>query len=138
MRHRAMNARSLASVLCVVATVVVACSGQQMSTVEVGATRASTAEGRLTGRLVTVGGPAPGATHPVAGTVTVSGHGVHVEIAVGEDGAYALSLPPGRYRVTGRTPSVVVNGREAPCPSAKAARVTRDAAAVLDALCSIR
>jgi hypothetical protein len=109
-----------------------------MSADEVGASHASTATGWLTGRLVTVGGPAPGAAHPVAGKVTVSGRGVHVDVKVGKDGAYAVSLPPGWYMVTGRSPSVIVNDREAPCPSSKEARVKSHDAVVLDAICSIK
>jgi hypothetical protein len=85
-----------------------------------------------------VGGPAPGAAHPVAGKVTVSGKGVHLDVEVGQDGAYAINVPAGRYKVTGHSPSAVVNDREMPCRSLKDAQVTSDAIAVLDAICPIR
>jgi hypothetical protein len=132
-----MGARSLALVLCVAATVSVACSRQPMPADGVGASHAA-ATGKLTGRLIIVGGPAPGAAHPVAGRVAVTGNGVHVDVKVGEDGVYTVSVPPGRYQVTGHSPSVVVDDREAPCPSSKDARVTPGGAAVLDAICSIK
>jgi hypothetical protein len=37
----------------------------------------------------------------VAGTVTVSGPGLHRDIAVGTDGSDSVTLLPGRYTVVG-------------------------------------
>jgi hypothetical protein len=138
MRHKLMKTSALALVLCVAAMVTVACSDQPMSVHEVGASNTSTAQGRLTGRLVTVGGPAPGAAHPVGGKVTVAGRGVDIDVEVGQDGAYAVNVPVGRYKVTGQSPSVEVNDRETRCRSLKDAQVTSGAVAVLDAICPIK
>jgi hypothetical protein len=137
-RQKTMNVRSLALVLCAASMVTVACSDQPKPAAEAGASHVSPGNGTLNGRLVTSGGPAPGAANPVAGTVTVTGKGVHVDVKVGEDGAYSISVPPGHYKVTGHSPSVVVDDREAPCSSAKEAKVARGTAAVLDVVCSIK
>jgi hypothetical protein len=39
-------------------------------------------------------------------TFTAAGHR-RIEVRVGRSGAFSVSLPPGRYQVSGRSPSVV-------------------------------
>lgn len=57
------------------------------------------------GRFVRVGGPAPGSPFPLPGTITArAATGETVTAAAGQDGRFRLSLPPGSYRVTGRSP----------------------------------
>jgi hypothetical protein len=58
---------------------------------------------RVTGRLEGVGGPAPGAPRPWSGTVEWTGP-THGSVLVAADGRFVLSLPPGRYELTGRSP----------------------------------
>jgi hypothetical protein len=54
----------------------------------------------LTGRLIEVGGPAPGLARPVPGSVNIDGP-VSRHVSVGPDGKYAAALPVGTYTVTG-------------------------------------
>lgn len=62
------------------------------------------ADGVLTGHLYGVGGPAPGLPRPWPGTVTVTGPGVHRDIPVGASGSYSVTIPAGRYTITGHSP----------------------------------
>jgi len=57
------------------------------------------------GRFVRVGGPAPGSPFPLPGTISArAATGEVVTATAGPDGRFKLSLPPGSYRVTGRSP----------------------------------
>ena len=66
------------------------------------------ADGTVTGHLYGVGGPATISAPPSArawpGTVTLAGPGLHVDVAVGADGAFSVMVPAGRYTVTGHSP----------------------------------
>jgi hypothetical protein len=90
--------------------------------------------GHLAGRLVMEGGPmGPGGQQPaerlIPGTVTVTAAGHQpVSVKVGSSGRFSVPLPPGRYQVCGRSPSVMeVDGgktRELPCSHSASATVT--------------
>jgi hypothetical protein len=57
------------------------------------------------GTFVRVGGPAPGSPFPLPGTITArAATGQTFTATAGQDGRFKLSLPPGTYRVTGRSP----------------------------------
>jgi nucleotide-binding universal stress UspA family protein len=57
------------------------------------------------GTFVRVGGPAPGAPVPLPGTITArAATGSTFAATAGRNGRFTLSLPPGRYYVTGRSP----------------------------------
>lgn len=57
------------------------------------------------GTFVRVGGPAPGSPVPLPGTITArTATGQTFTATAGRDGRFTLSLPPGTYRVTGRSP----------------------------------
>jgi len=57
------------------------------------------------GTFVRVGGPAPGSPFPLPGTITARAvTGETFTAKTGLDGRFKLSLPPGSYRVTGRSP----------------------------------
>jgi hypothetical protein len=59
--------------------------------------------GTVAGTLLFVGGPPPGRPRPVpTGTVTLRG-GVVVHAEVDRRGRFAVVLPAGRYRATGRS-----------------------------------
>jgi hypothetical protein len=137
MRHNGMRTLLVVLLLCA-ASMTAGCSGANAPTTEVAASHATKVDGTLSGRLITVGGPAPGSPSPVAGAVTVTGGGVHLDVKVGLDGAYSVSLPAGRYTVVGHSPSVTAEGAAMPCPGRKEARVTPGATVVLDAVCSIK
>jgi len=71
-----------------------------------------------------VGGPAPGSPVPLPGTITArAATGRTFTATAGRDGRFTLSLPPGAYRVTGRSP-LIQSGRTA-CPAAADLHVTR-------------
>lgn len=95
-----------------------------------------TETGVLRGHLYGVGGPAPGHRQPWAGNVTVSGPGVKREIAVGADGAYSVTLVPGRYTVVGHSPGF--NDGRAACQAAGDAQVSSGAVATLDVFCQMK
>jgi len=57
------------------------------------------------GRFVRAGGPAPGSPVPLSGTITArTATGETFTATAGRVGRFTLSLPPGTYRVTGRSP----------------------------------
>lgn len=59
----------------------------------------------VAGTFVRVGGPAPGSPVPLPGTITARiATGETFTATAGRDGRFKLSLPPGTYRVTGRSP----------------------------------
>ena len=68
--------------------------------------------GRLTGRLLAVGGPPGAAPRPLPGQVTV-GSRLSIPLPIGDDGRFAASLAPGRYRIVGYSP--LYNDGKAPC-----------------------
>jgi hypothetical protein len=62
------------------------------------------APGTVTGALVRVGGPAPGAAVPLPGEIVAVGpDGARFAVTAGKTGRYSLSLPPGVYRLTGHS-----------------------------------
>jgi hypothetical protein len=61
-------------------------------------------DGTLTGHLYGAGGPAPGAPRPWPGTVTLVSPGVHRDVPVGASGTYSVTVPAGRYTLTGHSP----------------------------------
>ena len=59
----------------------------------------------VSGKFVRVGGPAPGSPFPLPGTITArTATDETFTATAGRDGRFKLSLPPGTYRVTGRSP----------------------------------
>lgn len=68
---------------------------------------------RVTGRLLGVGGP-PGATPSTwAGTITLRSEQATYHAEAGDDGRFEVAVAPGRYRITGRSPSF--DGGQAGC-----------------------
>jgi ABC-type glycerol-3-phosphate transport system substrate-binding protein len=58
------------------------------------------------GRLLAVGGPAPGDPRPMSGTVTFTGpDGSTTKTRVDKTGAYEIGLYPGRYTIQGSSPT---------------------------------
>ena len=70
------------------------------------------ATGHVTGKLLIEGGPiGPGGQQPgerpIPGTVTFTAAGHRpVQVGVGVSGKFSAWLPPGRYRVAGRSPDI--------------------------------
>ena len=66
-----------------------------------------TSDGIVTGQLIRVGGPAPGAPVALFGQIEArDGAGHHYTVAVGHDGRFHLHLPAGTYRLTGHSPQI--------------------------------
>ena len=93
------------------------------------------AAGTLTGHLYGVGGPAPGSPRPWPGTVTLTGAGVSLEVTVGASGTYSVSVPPGRYTVTGHSPRYGSGAYL--CRAAGTATVTNGHRTTADVLCQM-
>jgi hypothetical protein len=93
------------------------------------------AEGTLTGHLYGVGGPAPGAPRPWPGTVTLTGPGVRRDVPVGAGGTYAVTVPAGRYTVTGHSPRY--GSGTYLCQAAGVVTVTSGHTAKADVLCQM-
>lgn len=58
----------------------------------------------LRGRLLFVGGPAPGLPRPLSGTVVVTGK-LTLAVSVGPDGRFVATVPAGTYRLAGSSPA---------------------------------
>jgi hypothetical protein len=64
------------------------------------------ATGIVQGRLLAVGGPAPGDPRPMAGTVTFIGpDGSTAKAPVDKTGRFSIGLYPGLYRIRGSSPT---------------------------------
>lgn len=105
------------------AGLIAACSGQNQ------------ADGTLTGHLYGVGGPAPGAPRPWPGTVTLTGPGVHRDVSVGASGSYSVTVPAGRYTITGHSP--LYGSGTYLCQAAGAATVASGHTTKADVLCQM-
>jgi hypothetical protein len=91
----------------------------------------------VTGRFVRVGGPAPGSPVPLPGTITArAATGQTFTATAGTNGRFKLSLPPGTYRVTGRSP--LMQSGQMICDATARLRIARGkAAAPVTVVCSI-
>jgi len=94
------------------------------------------AEGTLAGHLYGVGGPAPGLPRPWPGTVTLAGPGVHRDVPVGASGSYSVTVPAGRYTITGHSP--LYGSGTYLCQATGAAAVTSGHTTKADVLCQMR
>lgn len=92
----------------------------------------SPATAHVRGQLLFVGGPAPGAARPLPGTVTLSGQ-VKMTVTIGLGGQYSAALPPGDYRVEGRSPQF--GSGAYPCHALSRVTVGPDQTAQADVYC---
>ena len=104
----------------------------------VGCSASTPANGTLAGHLRQVGGPPPGENRPVPGTISITGGAVTRELQVGQDGAYAVDVPPGTYTVVGHSPTALSGNKQMDCPANGAAAVTSGATTTADPICSIK
>lgn len=80
------------------------------------------------GTFVRVGGPAPGSPFPLPGTITArAATGGTFTATADPKGRFTLSLPPGWYHVTGRSP--LIGSGHAICAATAELHVTRGKAA---------
>ncbi len=109
----------------------------------------TTAKGTITGTLTMAGGLAPGTSQPVSGevTVTYSGPDLYADeaapktdpiaaVQVGDDGSFSVTVPPGRYDVSGVSPSY--GDGTYPCDSASLIRVTAASSVSVDLVCEMK
>jgi hypothetical protein len=99
--------------------------------------------GHVDGRFLIWGGTlkqSQSGPRPLRGVVTFTAAGhQRVKVRVGPSGAFSVSLPPGRYQVSGRSPSIMTVSKggvvgvhglikgsewESPCPQAQPVTVT--------------
>jgi hypothetical protein len=95
--------------------------------------------GRIEGRLVAIGGPDPGATRPLDGSVKLTrqpGIDPPIEIEVGADGRFSRSLPPGTYRALGHSPHFGDN--RSACFATDTVRVPAGGKAEIEVVCPMR
>jgi hypothetical protein len=88
----------------------------------------------VSGAVAGVGGPAPGAPRPWPGTVSWRGP-THGTVRTDGSGRFVLSLPPGRYVVTGRSPRYDGAGV---CRTVHRTVVVRRVSLHVDVLCQLR
>ena len=89
------------------------------------------------GTFVRVGGPAPGSPVSLPGTITArAGTGQTFTATAGPNGRFTLSLPPGSYRVTGRSP--LMQSGQMICAATADLRVTHGKpASSITVVCSV-
>jgi hypothetical protein len=92
--------------------------------------------GTVTGHLVMAGGPAPGVTLRVPGTITASSASGTHQASAAEDGAFTLVLPPGRYTLTGTSPQY--NDGHGQCVATAPVVVREGAVTRADVTCAMR
>lgn len=90
------------------------------------------------GTFVVAGGPPPGSPRPLSGTITArAASGQTFTATAGRNGRFTLSLPPGSYRVTGRSP--LMQSGQMICAATSGLRVARgESARPVTVVCSIR
>ena len=89
------------------------------------------------GTFVRVGGPPPGSPFPLPGTITArAASGETFTATSGRNGRFTLSLSPGSYHVTGRSP--LMQSGQMVCAAPAELRVTRNKPATsVTVVCSI-
>lgn len=92
--------------------------------------------GTVTGHLVMAGGPAPGVTVRVPGTITASSASRTHQASAAADGAFTLVLPAGSYTLSGISPQY--NDGRAECVAAAPVVVREGAVTRADVTCVMR
>jgi hypothetical protein len=112
------------------------CGHENPPTIKVGASAPSPPpSGLVQGRLLAVGGPAPGKPRPLAGTISFKGPGGSTATTqVDADGKFTIELSPGSYVITGTSPSYESN--KGVCSTEKpSTAITASGSATADVLC---
>lgn len=139
-RPTSMRILKAAAAVILLAATVAGCGGSDKPAAKAGTNAPpSTAPATATvrGRLLAVGGPAPGTARPVAGTVTFTGpNGSTTKTQVDKTGRFEIGLYPGTYRIRGSSPSF---NDGAPCATDPATtRLTAGTTVTADVYCQMR
>lgn len=92
-------------------------------------------DGTISGHLYWVGGPQPGAHHPLSGSISGRGAGKFT-VTVGSDGSFTVIAPAGRYALIGRSPSY--NGGAGTCHATSPVIITSGQSTTADVFCQVR
>jgi hypothetical protein len=92
--------------------------------------------GTVTGHLVMAGGPAPGVTVRVPGTITASSASRTRQASAAQDGSFTLVLPAGSYTLTGTSPQY--NDGHGRCVATAPVDVREGAVTRADVTCVMR
>ncbi|MBO9523596.1 MAG: carboxypeptidase regulatory-like domain-containing protein [Nocardioidaceae bacterium] len=93
----------------------------------------------IQGRLLAVGGPAPGDPRPMKrGTVTLTGaDGSRIQGQVDADGRFAIGVSPGTYRISARSKDY--QGGAADClPAKQPGPLDKGTTTTVDVVCSLK
>ncbi|MGH9920788.1 MAG: hypothetical protein ACRD6W_18205 [Nitrososphaerales archaeon] len=95
--------------------------------------------GTVRGTLLRVGGPAPGSPVPIPGQATLTdvASRTKFQATAGTDGHYSVALPPGTYRVSGKSPLVHLGNREMVGEATTTVRVQPNQASQADVYFSV-
>ncbi len=94
--------------------------------------------GELQGTLAAVGGPAPGLSLPLPGSVRIVNTRTHASriVPVSSDGQYSVAISPGTYTIVGRSP-LYGGGTGFYCEAAGPAVVTADRVTATGVYCQM-
>jgi hypothetical protein len=98
----------------------------------------SSQRGTISGYLYAEGGPTD-KTYPLTGDVFVSGVSGNIRrfrVPVGPDSGYSVSVLPGTYTLTGRSPQF--NDGRVPCSPASSVTVTDGRVVTVDVVCQMK
>jgi hypothetical protein len=87
----------------------------------------------IVGRLLAVGGPAPGAPRPQPGTVTLRNRDTEITVLAGENGRYSAEVSPGTYEIEGHSP--YYGGGKYVCEATGSVRVLANETGSADVYC---
>jgi len=86
---------------------------------------AATADGRVVGTFLAVGGPVGARSEAQRGYVYLSAGSKHMaRVKVGPNGRFTLLAGGGDYQLAGRTPQFIIDGRQGLCTASHDVRVS--------------
>jgi hypothetical protein len=141
--------RTLAATGAAALTLITACAAAHGQGAGSGSSHAAM-HGTVTGRFVMEGGPlGPGGqqpkARPIPGLVQFMAGRRMIKVPVGRSGTFSVSLPPGTYRVAGRSPRITQvagtapagPGRERPCTLPRSVTVTPHSSTAITLACVV-
>ena len=90
----------------------------------------------VSGDFLMSGGPYPGRNVPLSGTVVFESSDTRLRVTVGSSGHFMVRVPPGRYQVTGTSPSI--QGGQVPCRQVTPLEARLGGVNNVHVICSVR